>query len=474
MKNTHRQPQNNLMARLMAKTSGVAREGELPFVSVITPTWNRREFLPYLIYMFQYQDYPAEKRELVILDDSAESNADLVAMLNQKQQFTIRYYHQTERLTIGAKRNKLNELARGEYIICMDDDDYYRSDKISYTIGEMRKHNALFAGCDQIPIWYSHINRIYRTSSISQHHALNGTFAYHRNFLRNHRYDDQAELAEEISFTKDFSSPVLQLDPERSILCIAHSTNTYDKNFILGTCELISEDIEDIVKDKSLLKHFKRLNLAPLKTKINWARIEGVIINVFSDDNAADLLRKELISLGMPEEKLQKVTLNADHCLADYHLSALDKAVERGWNNYLVLDGRCSLVHQDKTIKDVNNILDIFSTVPWDVLLLGAELRSAIPIQSLAQVVKPVCVTGPVGCLINATYYPKWREMLLHTRDYQQDLPKSAPESHILYWDKHCLTDRWYLLSPGWVYRANDDNGNDCAPKYFKKIYIDK
>jgi glycosyltransferase involved in cell wall biosynthesis len=117
---------------------------EFPFVSVICPTWERRAFLPYLLYLFQYQDYPADKRELVILDDSAQSNEDLIAMMVDARVDNVRYIHSPERLDLGEKRNKLNELAKGEYIVCFDDDDYYPPNKISAQVGEMQRNNALF------------------------------------------------------------------------------------------------------------------------------------------------------------------------------------------------------------------------------------------------------------------------------------------------------------------------------------------
>ncbi|VFS61148.1 putative glycosyl transferase [Kluyvera cryocrescens] len=99
-----------------------------PFVSVVCPTYNRREFLPYLLYIWQYQDYPADKRELIILDDSPASNADLIAMMSDPSQPNVRYIHSPERLVLGQKRNMLNELATGEYIICFDDDGLLRAE----------------------------------------------------------------------------------------------------------------------------------------------------------------------------------------------------------------------------------------------------------------------------------------------------------------------------------------------------------
>ncbi len=48
----------------------------LPLISCILPTANRRRFVPQAIRLFLAQDYP--NKELVILDDGAESAADLV------------------------------------------------------------------------------------------------------------------------------------------------------------------------------------------------------------------------------------------------------------------------------------------------------------------------------------------------------------------------------------------------------------
>ena len=98
------------------------------FVSVVTPTYNRRKFLPILIHLYNMQSYPANLRELIILDDSPTTNEDLIP----KDDPHIRYYYQSEKMTLGEKRNKLNELAKGDIIICFDDDDYHHPDRIKH------------------------------------------------------------------------------------------------------------------------------------------------------------------------------------------------------------------------------------------------------------------------------------------------------------------------------------------------------
>ena len=54
------------------------KDSELPFVSVCTPTFNRRPFIPYTIKCMEQQDYPTDKIEWVIIDDGTDLIEDLV------------------------------------------------------------------------------------------------------------------------------------------------------------------------------------------------------------------------------------------------------------------------------------------------------------------------------------------------------------------------------------------------------------
>ncbi len=46
---------------------------ELPNVSILTPTWNRRKFLPLMIYNIQNFEYDKNKLEWVIYDDHPDN-----------------------------------------------------------------------------------------------------------------------------------------------------------------------------------------------------------------------------------------------------------------------------------------------------------------------------------------------------------------------------------------------------------------
>ena len=95
-----------------------------PFVSVITPTYNRRRFIPALIKCYESQDYPKDRMEWIILDDGQETVEDFFNELKERIP-NIRYIYLEDKLLIGGKRNILNQEAKGEIIVAMDDDDFY-------------------------------------------------------------------------------------------------------------------------------------------------------------------------------------------------------------------------------------------------------------------------------------------------------------------------------------------------------------
>ncbi len=227
------------------------------FVSVVTPTYNRRKFLPMLIHLYKSQTYPKELRELIILDDSLESNEDLIP----KDYPNIRYYHQTEKMTLGEKRNKLNELAKGDIIVCFDDDDYQYPERITHSVFRLNQEKKNIAGCTILDIYYTDTNKIYRFGPFFKNHGTNGTFAYRKSYALNHKHDDTKNAQEEPSFTNNFTEDLVQLSVDKTILCISHDSNTFDKKkMITPSSEENSFDLKKRFKnDKVYLKFLKEL-----------------------------------------------------------------------------------------------------------------------------------------------------------------------------------------------------------------------
>ncbi|MDM3235804.1 glycosyltransferase [Citrobacter sp. Cf079] len=454
----------------IVKTLDTGREK--PFVSVITPTWNRGVFLPYLLYMFRYQDYPADRRELVILDDSAQSHQSIIDRLTQNhpEKYNIRYIYHPEKLDLGKKRNMLNALAVGEYILCMDDDDYYPADKISYTIDMMQRHRALISGSDQIPIWYSHINRIFKTRSFGPQNILNGTFCYHRNYLKNHRYDDECNLGEEKGFTNQFTANPLQLPGERTIICISHSQNTFDKDFVLGSSEPLETPLAQAITDPMLKNWYQSLHNATHHQPIQWDYIDQVVIvNLDSRPDRLAHIQQELGFLNFPKEKITRiaasVATNGQIGRRQSHLRALKLAQQMGWKNYLLLEDDAVILKQEKHIRVLSSLLNALPKFPWEAILLGGEIKRGSILKSLTGMIHARDCNKVCAYLVNNSYYP----VLAQQMEY--DLSETLEGQ----WQPLLRDGKWLSCYPSICYQRPgysdiEKKETDNIGYYFNKI----
>ena len=202
-----------------------------PFVSICTPTFNRRPFIENMFQCFRNQDYPKDRIEWIIVDDGTDKINDLIAKANIPQ---IKYFAVDTKMTLGAKRNLMHKHTKGSIIVYMDDDDYYPPDRVSHAVEKLESNKqALCAGSSEIYIYFKTLNRMVQCGPYGPNHATAGTFAFRRELLDQTKYEDHAALAEERAFLKDYTIPFVQLDPMKSILVFSHEHNTFDKRKML-------------------------------------------------------------------------------------------------------------------------------------------------------------------------------------------------------------------------------------------------
>lgn len=242
----------NKEQKQLAKQLREKRKNERqPFVSVCTPTFNRRPFFEYAIKNYVEQDYPSSKMEWIIIDDGTDPIGDLV-----KDIPGVKYFYFKEKMSLGKKRNLMHEKSKGDIIVYMDDDDYYPRDRVSHAVEKLQKNpKALCAGSSAIYIWFKHLPKMFRFGPYGPNHSTAGTFAFRRKLLDITSYDDSAAIAEEKHFLKNYTIPFVQLDPLKTILVFSHIQNTFDKRELLTNWEQnprIHEtdvDVEDFIKD---------------------------------------------------------------------------------------------------------------------------------------------------------------------------------------------------------------------------------
>lgn len=222
------------------------------FVSILVATKNRHLFLENILRNFNRQDYPTELMELIIADDG-----DCLMESNIPKDIPNIKYLKFDSISLGLKRNKLCENAKGDIIIFMDDDDFYPTDKVSVYVNELSKDNdCLLAGSSIMYVYYTKLNKIYKFGPYGKNHCTCGTLAFKKEYFNNHKFPNLSK-AEERIFLDSYKNKMIQIDSMKAILVIAHSKNTVDKYKFLKYGKLTNLNL----KDFKLLEEDKKFYL---------------------------------------------------------------------------------------------------------------------------------------------------------------------------------------------------------------------
>jgi glycosyltransferase involved in cell wall biosynthesis len=153
-------------------------------------------------------------------------------------------------LPLSNLRNLANEHCNGDIIICMDDDDYYPPMAVSHAVDMFNRYNRLIAGCSPIYMYDFFTDTLYKFNGFHNNHSTNNCIAYRKQYLENHRYEDNLDCAEEYSFTNGFTEPMIQLSAEKCIVASIHD-NTVDKTAFItqnpGVTEVTDKHISDLI-----------------------------------------------------------------------------------------------------------------------------------------------------------------------------------------------------------------------------------
>jgi hypothetical protein len=124
---------NNVKSRRPAKghviCPPVLYPVDCPPISVITPTYNRKNLIDIAFHNLLMTDYPREKIEWIVVEDNEKTphmaSEKIINFQIQVPQIKIKYIPIEGRMTIGEKRNIAVENASHDIILFMDDDDHY-------------------------------------------------------------------------------------------------------------------------------------------------------------------------------------------------------------------------------------------------------------------------------------------------------------------------------------------------------------
>lgn len=110
-----------------------------PFISVILPIYNIEKYLDKCMNSVLNQTY--SNLEIIMVDDGSTDNCPILCDYYKKKDKRVVVFHK-ENGGLSDARNYGIERAKGEYITCIDPDDYVDLDYIEYLLSLLKKYKT--------------------------------------------------------------------------------------------------------------------------------------------------------------------------------------------------------------------------------------------------------------------------------------------------------------------------------------------
>lgn len=226
-------------------------------VTCIMPTADRPLLAPLAIHCFLQQDFT--DAELLIVDDGARAIAELVP-----QHPRIRYVRLNDagpKLNTGAKRNLCCELAAGEIIAHVDDDDWFAPTRLSDQVEFLRASGKQLTGYNTMLYYDLRVDRAYRWTGPALY-AAGTSQCYFKTWWQRHRF--HAVQSSEDSCFSQFAKEKQQLASKPGagqMVARHHAGNTWrpdlgGKSFpVVDRSQLPAQFFADVQSIEAQLAH---------------------------------------------------------------------------------------------------------------------------------------------------------------------------------------------------------------------------
>jgi GR25 family glycosyltransferase involved in LPS biosynthesis len=202
-----------------------------PFVSILTPTFNRRNMFPIAIRNFFNFNYPPEKLQWVIVDDSTDDSKSVKDLIPPNDN-RIKYIRLDKWIpTMGEKRNICVQNADHEIILHMDDDDYYPPESIYARVAVLLKYHKngiRLIGSSQLGV-YDILENSSNLVSDGEFSFSEGTMGYFKSFWEETPFNKEDKTAEYISFMEGRFNKIMDIPYSYIMIGFKHGQNTVVK-----------------------------------------------------------------------------------------------------------------------------------------------------------------------------------------------------------------------------------------------------
>jgi hypothetical protein len=218
----------------------VLEVADLPPISIVTLTYNRRKFIDLAFHNLMWSDYPLDKIEWIVVEDSDhdQSASDKISAFASRCEerpnntFKVVYVPLARRTPVGEKRNIGCERATNDIILFMDDDDHYPTTsfrrRVSWLIKGRSAVEQRAVGCTMMAMY----DLIKGTSAVNvppwglplSQRLSEASLAFRKSFWEERRFP-AINVAEGEDWIKGREAEFLEIPPQQILVAMNHGGN---------------------------------------------------------------------------------------------------------------------------------------------------------------------------------------------------------------------------------------------------------
>jgi hypothetical protein len=209
------------------------KDDECQSISIITLTYNRRKLFDLAQYNLLLSDYPQNKIEWVIVEDSDDQNLGssdkVMKFASDYPNIKVSYVPLEKKTSIGEKRNKGIEFATNDICLFMDDDDFYPQSSIRRRVSWL-----LYSKYDcVVTTMLAMYDLMKGTSAVNvppwslplRQRISEATLTFRKSFWLDKQFGDES-VAEGEKWLEGREEKVFEIPPQQIIVALSHNGNS--------------------------------------------------------------------------------------------------------------------------------------------------------------------------------------------------------------------------------------------------------
>lgn len=208
---------------------------ECPPISIVTLMYNRRRFFDLACHNILQSDYPLNKIEWIIVEDSddpMEDASDLITATANKSNSVKIVYVPIKKKTIAEKRNLGVLKATADIVLMMDDDDHYPVTSFRRRVAWLLLHpwkpkavTGTTIACYDLVKGISAVNVPPMQLPLGQR-ISEATLAFYKSWWEERGFPGGVQVGEGEDFITGREMDVLEVPPQQIIVAFSHGKNT--------------------------------------------------------------------------------------------------------------------------------------------------------------------------------------------------------------------------------------------------------